>query len=239
MANGFCSSSGGATTTAPAAWTNSSLAEIFGKAYTKSIATYWPYLNSNSIMETTKSSRFPTWAAAVIGVLCSLLVIALAVGYWYRRRQNKQKNALVEEAKAVDTPRDIKLIYEGHQTSPGPGPESEATGMETVPGSLISSATPVTVESGGGAVYEMHGMLLTAPLKPSFAPLNPNLTFLKIRPRLNFLHSSMPHFTRSIHIHNPVRRGASRLQSHHRPLLILNRGYPLLRSAADVQVRSR
>lgn len=170
MANGLCSSSGGATTTAPSAWTNSSLAGIFDKKYIKNIATYWPYDSSSGSMDTTKSSRFPIWAAAVIGVLCGLLVVGLLVGYWYHSGHlNKHKPALVEEAKAIDTSGGANLICEGDPTSPGPGPASEATGVETVPDSLISSATPVTVESGGGAVYEMHGMSLITLTKPSFA----------------------------------------------------------------------
>ena len=170
MANGFSSSSGGATTTAPSSWTNSSLAGIFDKKYTKNIASYWPYDNLSGSTDTAKSSRFPTWAAAVIGVLCGLLVVALLVGYWYHHgRRNKHELPLVEEAKSVDTPGGTNLIYEGNPTSPGPGPASEATGVETVPDSMISSATPVTVESGGDAVYEMHGMSLIAPTKSSFA----------------------------------------------------------------------
>lgn len=161
----------------------------------------------------------------MIGVLCGLFLVALLIGYCYHRgRRNKHTSALVEEAKAVGTRGATNLTYEGDPTSPRSGPASE-----------------VTVESGGDAVYEMHGMSRITPTTPSFAYTTESefLTFLKIHPPSNFQHSSTPPFPRSIHIHNPVRRKASRLQSHHRLLPDLNRGHPIPRPAADAQNRSR
>lgn len=83
-------------------------------------------------------------------------------------------------------------MYGSGPASPGPGPVSSSTGMETaetvrtthtaatqpstaqqsttqpsitqastLPDSLISPATPGTVESGGDALYEMDGMSMT------------------------------------------------------------------------------
>lgn len=57
-----------------------------------------------------------------------------------------------------------QLMYGSGPTSPIPGPQSTSTGMETaanessVQDSMLSSASPHTVESGGGTVYEMQGM---------------------------------------------------------------------------------
>lgn len=57
-----------------------------------------------------------------------------------------------------------QLMYGGGPTSPMPGPQSTSTGMETgtlqssAQDSVLTSVSPRTVESGGGTVYEMHGM---------------------------------------------------------------------------------
>lgn len=153
------SSSGGATITAPPSWINSSLAVIFEKEYTKTITNYWPYNSTSTVPVVKKSGKLPTWAAAVIGVLCGLLVVVLFVGFWiYRRRKNRTQSAPVEEAKSAGT-EERNLMDERGAMSPGPGPPSQSTGVETVPNSMISAATPITVESGGDAVYEMQGML--------------------------------------------------------------------------------
>jgi hypothetical protein len=107
----------------------------------------------------------------VIGVLCGLLVVALLVGPWYyHRRRNQRQTLPAEAAKVVDSMNDTGLTYDGGPTSPRSGPVSESTGMETVQDSMtaISSATPVTVELGGGAVYEMYGMSETAPYQVLF-----------------------------------------------------------------------
>ncbi|KGO53221.1 Galactose oxidase/kelch, beta-propeller [Penicillium expansum] len=190
-------SDGGATATAPESWTNSSLAGVFGKKYSKSIETYWPYNSTSGNTSTSASTQdhkgssgFPGWAGGVIGAVLGLLVIAILAGLWfYRRRQRQRKSAEVESEAAGAEPksRPPEWMYAGGLASPGPGPVSSSTGMETaetvrtthttgtqpstaqqsitqpsitqastVPDSLVSPATPGTVESGGDALYEMH-----------------------------------------------------------------------------------
>ncbi|KAJ6086056.1 hypothetical protein N7486_010337 [Penicillium sp. IBT 16267x] len=157
-------SSGGATTTAPSSWTNSSLEAIFNAKYTKTISTYWPYnTTSTDSSTTTHPKKFPTWAAAVIGVLCGLLVIGLIILAWFclRRRQRRQleKDEVIHE---TDGRERLTSMYGGGPTSPIAGPRSASTGLETSVGagtiqeSIDTSASPGTVESGGGAVHEMH-----------------------------------------------------------------------------------
>ncbi|CAI7563872.1 unnamed protein product [Penicillium glandicola] len=179
-------SDGGASTTAPVSWTNSSLAAVFDKKYGKTIGTYWPY-NSTTNSSTSASqnnsggSGFPGWAGGVIGAILGLLIIAILAGLWfYRQRQRQRKSG---EAESMATGRESKnpapdpeWMYASGPASPGPGPVSTSTGRETeqttgtqpsteqpsitqastVPDSIVSPATPGTVESGGGAVYEMH-----------------------------------------------------------------------------------
>lgn len=169
VANQICksSSSGGATTIAPSSWTNSSLAAIFEKKYTKAITTFWPYRIASTTTEDRKSGGFPSWAAAVVGVLSGLLIVGLLVGFWcYRRRRNQPLSASVQETKSADNTEDTKTMHQISPTSPEPGPPSQSTGMETVQYSTISAATPVTVESGGDAVYEMQGMSQKLVLSP-------------------------------------------------------------------------
>ncbi|KAJ6179241.1 hypothetical protein N7519_009702 [Penicillium mononematosum] len=176
-------SDGGATTTTPSSWTNSSLEGIFGKKYGKKVETYWPYNSSNSSSATAQDhsggSGFPNWAGGVIGAVLGLLVIAIIAGLFFYRRRHRQREsaeAEVEAAEAEPKNRPAEWIL------PGPGPVSSSTGMETaetvrttqtsatqpsttqpsitqastVPDSLVSPATPGTVESGGDALYEMH-----------------------------------------------------------------------------------
>lgn len=168
----FCSSSGSATTTAPSSWTNSSLEGIFNTKYTKTISTYWPYNTTSTDSSTTSTNssttthhkKFPTWAAAVIGVLCGLLVIGLILLAWFclRRRQRRQLEKQ-EDIHETDGREHLTSMYGGGPTSPIAGPRSASTGQETSVGvgtiqdSLDTSASPGTVESGGGAVHEMHG----------------------------------------------------------------------------------
>ncbi|KAJ6016977.1 hypothetical protein N7451_000356 [Penicillium sp. IBT 35674x] len=157
-------SSGGATTTAPSSWTNSSLEGILNTKYTKTISTYWPYnTTSTDSSTTTHHKKFPTWAAAVIGVLCGLLVIGLILLAWFclRRRQKRQLERQ-EEVHETDGRERLTSMYGGGPTSPIAGPRSVSTGQETSVGvgtiqeSIDTSASPGTVESGGGAVHEMH-----------------------------------------------------------------------------------
>ncbi|KAF7524962.1 hypothetical protein PCG10_005313 [Penicillium crustosum] len=190
-------SDGGASTTAPPSWTNSSLAGIFDKKYSKTIETYWPYNSTSGNSSTSSSTQdhsggggFPSWAGGVIGAVLGLLIIAILVGLWfYRRRQRQRKSAEAESEAANAEPknRPPEWMYGSGPASPGPGPVSSSTGMETaetvrtthttgtqpstaqqsinqpsitqastLPDSVISPATPGTVESGGDALYEMH-----------------------------------------------------------------------------------
>ncbi|OQE91861.1 hypothetical protein PENNAL_c0008G05576 [Penicillium nalgiovense] len=176
-------SDGGATTTTPSSWTNSSLEGIFDKKYGKKVETYWPY-NSNSSSASTQDhsggSGFPNWAGGVIGAVLGLLVIAIIAGLFFYRRRHRQRESAEAEAEAAEAEpknRPAEWMYASGPASPGPGPVSSSTGIETaetvrttqtsatqpsitqastVPDSLVSPATPGTVESGGDALYEMH-----------------------------------------------------------------------------------
>ncbi|KAJ5653608.1 hypothetical protein N7490_000611 [Penicillium lividum] len=156
-------SSGGATVTAPSSWTNSSLKSIFSTQYTKTISTYYPYNTTSSVTTTTHHKKFPTWAAAVIGVLCGLLVIGIIIAaLWFFLRRRQKRNLEKDEVHETDGRQHLTSMYGGGPTSPIAGPRSASTGQETSTGivtvqdSIETSASPGTVESGGGAVHEMH-----------------------------------------------------------------------------------
>ncbi|CRL18927.1 Galactose oxidase/kelch, beta-propeller [Penicillium camemberti] len=190
-------SDGGASTTAPTSWTNSSLAGIFDKKYSKTIETYWPYNSTSGNSSTSSSTQdhnggggFPGWAGGVIGAVLGVLIIAILAGLWFYRRRQRQRKSAEAESEAADAGpknRPPEWMYASGPASPGPGPVSSSTGMETaetvrtthttatqpsttqqsitqpsitqastLPDSLVSPATPGTVESGGDALYEMH-----------------------------------------------------------------------------------
>lgn len=146
VANGFHSSDGGATTTAPTSWTNSSLAGIFDKKYAKTVETYWPYSASGTPENSggAGGGGFPSWAGAIIGVVLGLLIIAFLVGFWfYRRRRNRRQSKEIEDEKAKeDENRDPpEWMYGGGPSSPGPGPTSTSTGVETTETSRTQPST--------------------------------------------------------------------------------------------------
>ncbi|KAJ5815460.1 hypothetical protein N7474_007237 [Penicillium riverlandense] len=152
-------SSGGATTTAPSSWTNSSLEGIFNTKYTKTIATYWPYNTASSGSTTKHHQGFPTWAAAVIGVLCGLLVVGLIIAaYWIFRRHRQRRQ--LEKDEVVQEP--LTSMYGAGRIAHMAGPHSTSTGQEistgaqTMQTSIERSVSPYSVESGGGIVHEMH-----------------------------------------------------------------------------------
>lgn len=144
MANRSHSSDGGATTTAPSSWTNSSLAGVFDKKYSKTVETYWPYSASAVPENDGGGGGFPGWAGAIIGVVLGLLIIAFLVGFWlYRRRRNQRQakeaeNEKVKEDENKDPP---AWMYGGGPSSPGPGPTSTSTGVETTETSRTQPST--------------------------------------------------------------------------------------------------
>ncbi|KAF7712869.1 Uncharacterized protein PECH_001977 [Penicillium ucsense] len=169
------SSSGGATKTAPETWNNSTLATIFSKPYSKTIRDYWPYgvVNGTQANKPSEQSEhhFPKWAAAVLGILLGLLVTgAIAFGLWFwRRRQQQREDSLPPSFGKTNGPREADstevrhLMYGAGPTSPRPGPQSTSTGRQTeitapssIQCSFLTSISPRTVESGGGAVHEMQ-----------------------------------------------------------------------------------
>lgn len=93
----YCSSTGGATKTAPDSWTNSSLADVFKTKYTKSVQIFYPYQSANNEPTPTpvpgKNSSFPGWAGAIIGVVLGLLLIGGALLFWCLRRRRKAQAA--------------------------------------------------------------------------------------------------------------------------------------------------
>jgi hypothetical protein len=215
----YTSSDGSATTTAPPSWTNSSLAGIFEKKYTKTIDTYWPYGSTSSPSKKEGGGGggggFPGWAGAVIGVVLGLLIIAFLVGFWfYRRRRHRRQREKAANEKAENSSNPPEWMYAGGPTSPGPGPVSSSTGVETtetsrthdsmmpsiaqsattqpstLQDSIISPLTPGTVESGGDEVYEMHGM--NQP-KQYYVSLKAKLAYAQIPRLLNYRPLSMSH----------------------------------------------
>ncbi|CAG8097522.1 unnamed protein product [Penicillium olsonii] len=139
-------SDGGATTTAPSSWTNSSLAGVFEKKYTKKMDSYWPYNNTTttSTEEDNGGGGFPGWAGAIIGVVLGLLIIAFIIGFWlYRRRRNQRLARETEKGKEKedDSKPSPEFMYGGGPTSPGPGPVSTSTGVETTETSRTQPST--------------------------------------------------------------------------------------------------
>ncbi|KAJ5973178.1 hypothetical protein N7481_010388 [Penicillium waksmanii] len=153
-------SSGGATTTSPFYWTNSTLGDVFQTKYSKPIATYWPYGISETSGSQKASGGLPSWAPPVIGVLCGLFGIALLIAgvlmCCCRRRRSQRPLIVSKTAKDMESTEDRKLMYAGGPASPRPGPASNSTGVETganvstMQDSIDTSVSPRTVESGGG-----------------------------------------------------------------------------------------
>ncbi|KAJ5444901.1 Galactose oxidase/kelch beta-propeller [Penicillium cf. griseofulvum] len=167
-------SDGGATITAPSSWTNSSLAEVFGKKYGKTIETYWPYNStgnntsaSNSVEDYNGRSGFPSWAGGVIGAVLGLLIIAVLAGLFFfadvtvnarlqklNRKPQRLKAIKVTQTgcmRAAQPPLDPGQYLNRLSTT-----QPSVTQASSVLDSLVSPATPGTVESGGDALYEMH-----------------------------------------------------------------------------------
>ncbi|KAJ5542070.1 hypothetical protein N7461_008073 [Penicillium sp. DV-2018c] len=147
-------SKGGATTTSPSSWTNSSLAAVFSKKYSKDIETYWPYNSSNTESEAhthNAGSGFPAWAGGLIGALLGLLLFALLFGLWlYRRRRHRKFEAEKAKLKAAEEESDRQppeWMYGSGPASPGPGPVSTSTDRETYQTSATQPSTTQTQPS--------------------------------------------------------------------------------------------
>lgn len=103
-------------------------------------------------------------------------------------------------------------MYAGGPASPGPGPVSNSTGVETrtndsiVQYSINTSISPRTVESGGDAVYEMHGKKHVVPTTVLQSPVaNSSVSFhFKIHLLLSFLLNLTFHHSTLHHLHHPV-----------------------------------
>lgn len=135
---------------------------------------YYPYAsNSTEDGSGTSDGGLPHWASAVIGVLVGLFGVALILaGAWFYLRRRRQRQAREAEAASAaktqrdaDNPQSPQFMYGSGPTAPVPGPMSRSTAEattetdpSTVPDSLSTSVSPRTVESGGGEVYEMHGI---------------------------------------------------------------------------------
>lgn len=209
---------------------------MFDTKYIKTINTYWPYNTTSSDNDSSSHHHksFPKWAAAVIGVLLGLLVVILAVvGLWFflRRRQRRylenEKEREPGPSEADGTER-LTTMYGGGPVSPVPGPQSTSTGQETSTGaqtththdSIATSASPATVESGGGIVHEMHGMCLLLLLFSML--LDVMLTLMKILLPSSFRRHSMLHLRiRTIPHTSVLHEDLLRLlYRHRRPILI-------------------
>ncbi|KAI9375114.1 hypothetical protein BJX61DRAFT_540139 [Aspergillus egyptiacus] len=161
--------SGGATRTSPESWTNSSLEDVFATAYTKPIATWYPYDSPNdntTIVDpptSGSSSGFPNWAGAIIGVVLGLILIAALATWWFlrRRRRNSPEGAHSESSRDS---RVAKWVHAGAFSPPGVKDLENSTVVSggqtnesTVTASVTTGYSRPTAEVGGEPVYEMHG----------------------------------------------------------------------------------
>lgn len=232
MLNNIFSSSGGATTTSPSSWTSSTLEDIFQTKYTNSIATYWPFAASKTSESKIASGGLPSWAPPVIGVLCGLFGIALLVAgfftYRHQRRRSQRSLILSQNAKELENSEDRKLMYAGGPASPGPGPVSNSTGVETganvstVQDSIDTSVSPRTVESGGDAVYEMHGNIISKSVQTN----TKKHRFLKILHLPSFLLTSMPYLPPPLRLRHSAHFPAAILLYLHKAPLNRTQGSP-------------
>ncbi|KAL4878082.1 hypothetical protein BJY04DRAFT_229983 [Aspergillus karnatakaensis] len=172
---------GGATKTAPSAWTTPSLSSIFESPYTKTIATYYPYntpatnATSTSIPTSGGGSSFPAWAGALIGVLLALLLLAGLLIWWFMRRRRKQNPRRQSEVSAGRGSRVMQWVNAGAFSPPGPKDPENSTivsggfGADSTVAPSVTTAGPVsgtaasrtTAEAGSEPVYEMHGHSVT------------------------------------------------------------------------------
>lgn len=152
-------------------------------------------------------------------------------------------------------------MYGSGPASPGPGPVSSSTGMETaetvrtahttetqpsttqastLPDSHVSPATPGTVESGGDAVYEMHGMSMTFFLQSLMGNRYDRvltLTSTQIHHLLSFPRHSIPLTSLTAGLpspnpnvgSNPIRDEGPSLLSHRRLLVRLSQSIHIQR----------
>ncbi|KAJ5811013.1 Galactose oxidase/kelch beta-propeller [Penicillium robsamsonii] len=135
---------------------------------------------SGSVEDHNGRSGFPSWAGGVIGAVLGLLIIAVLVGLFFLRRRHRKRKAAEAESEAIEAKNRNsrpEWMYASGPASSGLGPGSETgqtvqtmnttptqrsttqpsmTQASTVPDSFVSPATPGTVESGGGALYEMQ-----------------------------------------------------------------------------------
>ncbi|RDW76598.1 uncharacterized protein DSM5745_06590 [Aspergillus mulundensis] len=135
-------SSGFATRTSPATWTNESLSQLFATPYTKPIATWYPYASDSSTatQDSDGSSGFPAWAGGLIGGLLGLLALCGIAGaaWWLRRRRRRRRpghQGTPKEKKASDLaglPEGGGWQQPAHEA--GSGIVHEIQGTETNPG---------------------------------------------------------------------------------------------------------
>lgn len=204
----------------------------------------------------------------------SLLIIAFLAGLFFYRRRHRQRESAEAEAEAAEAEpknRPPEWMYASGPASPGPGPVSSSTGMETaetvrttqttatqpstapastVPDSLVSPATPGTVESGGDAVYEMHGMSMTffiqAQIGNRYCGVL-SLTSTQIHHPLNFPRHSIPPTSPTTRPSNPnlnvgptpIRDEAPSLLSHHRLPVRRVRSTPIQQAITGARLRCR
>lgn len=167
------SADGGATMTEPESWTNSSLADVFGTTYSKTIETYYPYESSATPTTTTVAGGgggggFPGWAGAIIGVVLGVLLIAGALAFFFIRRRRKRGARRQSEVSGI-TSRVANWVNAGAFGPTSKDPENSTivsgditSGSTAVPESSIIAPPPpmsqATQEVAGDPVYEMHGM---------------------------------------------------------------------------------
>ena len=174
------SAGGGATTTQPSSWSNSSLSGLFGAKYTKAVTTYYPYasiaasstgganptrLSTSAPTLLAHSGGIPGWAGAIIGVVLGLLLITILLVCFmlYRRRKFFKGHS---EASESGTSRGNRIL--NWIPSPPPkaanvsttGDASDSTGttaIEDVNSEKAASNVNTAHEAGSSTVHELAG----------------------------------------------------------------------------------
>ncbi|KAH8422265.1 uncharacterized protein LDX57_000023 [Aspergillus melleus] len=180
-------SKGGAKTTSPKSWTNSSLEGVFSSKYTKTVKAWYPYNNTESstpsptvsVVPDQKKSGFPGWAGAIIGVVLGLFLIGGALAFWCFRRRRRAKGSQQTSEESGKRSHIMRWMYTG-SPAVGEGVKSNDTTTASVSyrtyqandsnvdqsvTTAAGAASPRTIEAGSDPIYEMHDESTTPPVE--------------------------------------------------------------------------
>lgn len=166
------SGTGGATTTAPKSWADSSLATIFNTSYnTTKITKWYPYpsaspTNTNPRVSATTSaaasssgsSGLPSWVAPVLGVVLGLVFLSAILVIWllwHRRRIFRSQSESLAGTSEINRNRVMSWVRGAEKTPTVTSDETPGSQYEEIE----SPKDPETgmVEAAGNQVHEMPG----------------------------------------------------------------------------------